>query len=449
MNADFARYVFADYCGFCSDWLGVQLWSKQAEALRLLNHYPRVAVRSGNGVGKTFTAALATIAYLMGGGGYAILTSSSWRGVRRSLFPELKRILAALPPSRSLGGVCLDTEWKLRNQWGAFGVSADQPENFSGFRTPRGVLVVVDEASGLTVDIANAIEGLCSSSLSKVLYIGNPLRPEGPFFESFRSQRWKTLHISTFDSPNVQAGKEVIPGLASADWVEAQAAEWGEGSPTYQARILGEFPDDAGSLIPYAWFDAVTTDQPIDRMGTTRLGVDVARQGGDRTAFVYRDAAGVMSVESFSGQDLMSTAGRIARAIESGDVIPEAVFIDDCGLGGGVTDRLIEQGYAVQPINFGSAALEKDRFLNRRAECYFRMRDALDPNGERKLRIPGQYRDILREAAAPMIEYSSRGQIKLEAKAKIRERMDRSPDLADALALTFAVPDLEQSAIML
>ncbi len=452
--------ALADPVGWMGAALGVRLWRRQAQIVESVRDHPRVAVRSSNAIGKSFVAACLTAWYLeTRSPGYVVTTSSSWRSVEKVLWPEIRRIVRGAPCS--LGGTLLKTEWQRGDQWGAFGVSADVPENFAGFRTRNGVFVIVDEASAIEPEIMEAILGLMASADSRVLLIGNPLRPSGSFYEAFRSSAWKTLHVSALECPNVAAGREIIPGLATRSWVESRKKEWGEDSPAYQARVLGEFPDEGeDTLIPLSWIEvalerqsAICNLQSV-RLGGLRMGVDVARYGSDRTAIVIRDCGAVRHVESHLKQSTMATAGRILSAMRHREIPPERVYVDDSGLGGGVTDRLREQGFRVQGVNFAGQARDAERFANVRAECYWNLRDALNPalaeaEADRLLSIPPEFSELAHECTLPRIGYTSRGQIKLEDKELIKRRHGRSPDLADALALTFAAGRPEPRAYWL
>ena len=432
--------IWDDPVQWMADVLGVQLWARQAEIAEAVRDNPHVAVRSANAVGKSFLAACLTVWYLeTQRPAYVVTTSSSWRGVQRVLWPEIRR--AVRNARTELGGTLLRTEWRRDEKWGAFGVSADTPENFAGFRTSHGAFVIVDEASAIEPEIYEAIMGLTATGGSRVLMIGNPLRPSGSFYDAFRSDAWAHLHISALECPNVVEGRGVIPGLATRRWVEERKGEWGESSPAYQARVLGEFPE-AGEdvLVPLHWVEAALARE-AEPTGALRMGVDVARFGGDRTALLVRDEGAVRHLEWHTKEDTMTTAGRVLSTARERLIKARDIFVDDAGLGGGVTDRLRELGIAVTRVNFGERAIEPDRFANLRAESYWSLREALDPNGPTPLAIPRAYKAIAYECGMPRIGYTSRGQVKLESKDDIRKRLGRSPDLADALALTYAAPE--------
>lgn len=436
---EYQQGVWADPVRWMREALGVGLWNKQREIAEAVRDNPLVAVRSGHSIGKSKLAACIVIWFLETTcPGYAVTTSSSWLGIKNVLWPEIRRTLRLAPAGHLLTPEPLMLEWTRGPQWGAFGVSAKIPENFSGFHTENGALVIVDEASALPLDIYDAIMGLMSTPGSRLLLLGNPLRPEGPFYEAFSSPKWKCFHISTLDSPNVVAGREVIPGLAGRAWVEERKAEWGENSPAYRARVLGEFPESAADVL----VTLHEAEAAIGRIGlsggTLQAGVDVARFGADRTVILVRRGGKVEHLEVHEKEDTMATAGRIKAMIEERGVRPGNVAVDDAGLGGGVTDRLREQGIHVNAVTFGAGAIDAERFANTRAECYWVMREAFKDAATEPACIPQEHSALARECAIAHYSYTSKGQVKIESKDEIRKRLGRSPDLADALALSYA-----------
>jgi len=172
-------------------------------------------------------------------------------------------------------------------------------------------------------------------------------------------------------------------------------------------------------------------------IGPLIVGVDPARYGDDRTAIVRRKGRSVYDLEVFEKLSTMEVAGIVHTIIK--DEKPDQVAIDVGGLGAGVVDRLEELGHGnvVVGINFGSAALDPKRFINRRAEMWWEMRDWLD--GDRPVMIPDRD-DLHTDLIAPQYKYDSNQRRKLESKDDIKKRGLRSTDCADALALTFAEP---------
>jgi hypothetical protein len=435
---EYMRLVREKPANYCRKILGIDLWQKQSEIMQALADpsVPFISVRSGNGVGKTHLAAASVFQYLDSHApGYAIISSSSWRQTQKGIWPLIRTMhRKALVP---LGGGMLATEWKRGDLWGAFCVSPDEPENFSGFRTKHGVLVVVDEASALEREVFDAILGLCSTRGSKLLLIGNPLVPEGPFFDTFQNPEWLNFSISTLDVVNLG-----IPGLATQEWVDGMAKQWGVTSPMYQARVLGEFPASSSyALISLGWLPARIVADVMPAQGERRMGVDVARYGDDRTVILIRDDRCVLHMEAHTKEGTMETVGRVKMAAQKWRVADENISIDDTGLGGGVTDRLEELGLSVNPVNNGEQASDRDRFKNVRAETYWRIRDRISPDARFPLFVPREFSAVLKECTWPHYHPTSDGKIALESKDSIKARRGMSPDLSDALALTFANDD--------
>jgi hypothetical protein len=180
--------------------------------------------------------------------------------------------------------------------------------------------------------------------------------------------------------------------------------------------------------------------------GSIILGVDPARGGKDKTALVSRQGRriGEHCMMVVDDDDLMSVAGLVVRKINA--LRPKGllkVCIDITGLGAGLYDRLCEQGYSniVEGVNFGSKALEPDRFVNRRAEMHDRLREWLDdPAG---VQVPDD--DLFHRDLCALVwgkgatRFDSAGRLVLEPKDSVRARVGFSPDLGDAAALTFAI----------
>lgn len=171
------------------------------------------------------------------------------------------------------------------------------------------------------------------------------------------------------------------------------------------------------------------------------LGVDVARQGGDKSVIIRRQGLATWKPVTLDQLDSMAVASRVAREIQ--DWQPDAVFVDGTGgYGAGVIDRLRQLGYTPIEVQFGAKANDP-RFLNKRAEMWWGMKEWLEAGGS----LPDSM-ELVRELSAPTYEFDrTRGVFKLEPKDAIKERIGKSPDTADALAVTFAQPVSPQWSI--
>ena len=231
--------------GFAHEVLGVDLWAKQEEVLNALRDHRRVAVKAGNGVGKGFTAAVAVLWFLCSHQPATVLTTApTARQVRHILWQEIRRLYRA--SAYPLGGKLLVTRLELPHDRFALGLSSDEVDQFQGFHSPN-MLIVVDEAEGVIEPIFEAIDAVMTTGSSKLLLIGNPTSITGTFRRAFHEERhlYHNITISALDSPNVKQQRVVLPGLTTHEWVAERVALWGEASPMYHARVLGDFSDRA------------------------------------------------------------------------------------------------------------------------------------------------------------------------------------------------------------
>ena len=418
---------------------GEQPWARQREIMLSVRDHARTAVPAGFAVGKTWTAARVVLWFLFSFPySLVITTAPTWRQVETVLWSEIRRQhrLSRMP----LGGTVLQTQLRLADEWFALGLSTDEPARFQGFHSEH-LLLVFDEASGVSREVWDAAEGQMAGAHARWLAIGNPIAPSGPFYDACCSELWRTLPISCLDTPNVSTGRLVYPKLVTAQWVEERRQEWQENSPLFESRVLGRFPASGEhGLIPLSWI--LAAHERRTTTGTEAklrcVGVDVARSGEDATVLLLRGGSAIIEVEEHRGLSTMETVGRTILFVERHQVPWESVFIDVIGIGAGVVDRLKEQGRYVRGINFGARARDRKRYANLRAECYWRVREALQPDGEGPLVIPSRYGRLAAELTAIEWEVTSAGKILIEPKENVKARLGRSPDQADALALSYA-----------
>ena len=468
---------------FAAETLGVSLWRKQREVLDAVLRSRRVAVKSGNGLGKDFTAAVAVLWYVHCHDPAIVLsTAPTFRQVRYVLWRQIHRLhrTSAVP----LGGKLLDTRWELAEDRYALGLSADGADQFQGFHCDN-VLVVVDEAEGVGDEIYEAIDSVMTSQNPRLLLIGNPTGTAGAFHRAFHQERgiYETITISALESPNVVQGRIVIPGLTTAEWVAERRIVWGEASDLFRARVLGEFPkrgedsliamDDIEAAV-YGKSEAagagtdrlVGTDRlaGMDRLagadspvsaplpaatrrsdpfglfiagrmppagGRVVVGVDVARFGNDRTVVLMRRGDTVESIRAFSRIDTMAAAGQVMVAVREHH--PDLVNVDVIGVGAGLVDRLNEQGIRVCGVNVAEKPRRDPSCANRRAEGYQSLARRFQ---ERRIRIPRDA-ELIAELVTLRYQYDSRGRLLIQSKDNMRRRGIASPDKADALMLAF------------
>lgn len=436
--------IRADPVAFCRQVLRFEPWSKQRAVLEAVRDHDRVAVRSANAVGKTSIAGRAVLWWLAGGpGSIALTTAPTDRQVRRLLWKEIRAGYHA--SGGFFDGEIWETRLRLADNWEALGLSTDDAESFSGWHDER-VLVVVDEASGVGEEIFEAIEGVLAGGHTKLLLISNPTRTSGQFFDAFHSERrlWETIAISALDTPSFtgeQVSEATARQLVTKRWVDEKREKWGEESPLFQVRVLGEFPSTSDDTVCALSEVEQAVARVAERGYPVVVACDVARFGSDETVIAVRHGGRVRVERVLQGRDTMQVAGEVIRAVRAADRSGVKVVVDDVGVGGGVTDRLRELGLNVVGFNGGSSPRQRDDYPNRRSEAWFGLAEQLpdvDLDGDEQL---------LADLVAPRYSIDSRGRRVVEAKELTKRRLGRSPDRGDAVVMAFAVDRYSASTL--
>jgi hypothetical protein len=390
----------------------------------------RISVRAGHGVGKSTACSWALIWHLLTRFPQkAICTAPTAGQLFDALFSEVKHWINRLPPSlRDTIEVYSDRIVQKGTPESSFisarTSSAERPEALAGVHSEH-VLLICDEASAIPEAVFESAAGSMSGHSATTILIGNPTRNTGLFFKTHHSlsSDWKTMHVSCLSNP-----------LVANDFIEQIKATYGEGSNAYRVRVLGEFAlRDDDVLIPAELVDgAMQRDVVLNTSEPLIYGVDVARFGDDRTVICKRQGNVVVGFKHWSGEDLMGTVGRIVH--ESSLDKPEEICVDSIGLGGGVADRLRELGHNVRDVNVSESAALNQQAARLRDELWMAAKDWLDT---RAVKLPKDD-DLRAELTGPTYNFTSNGKIKVEGKSEMKRRGMRSPDLADALCLTFA-----------
>lgn len=427
-------------------WPGELSWSGQRDILDAVWKHKYVVVRACNGSGKSHTAARVVIDYLLAWPNAKVVTTAqTWSQVADVLWDEIRRqhAVAAFP----IGGKLTECRLEIAPSWWAVGISTNEAGAFLG-RHEDHILVLMDEACGVPQEMDDAAKSLITSANAKYFKISNPVEASGHYFENFSSPIWHKITISAFDTPNFTTfgiteadifngtwekkitGPMPYPRLVTPGWVAERAVEYGAESGWYQCFVKGEFPQQsADSLISLAWcMDAVKrTEVKGEKTG---IGVDVARFGSDETVIVLFDKGWVEILDTAVGQDTMRTAG---KAKLYADQYHCPVGVDDIGVGGGVSDRLREQGIRVIPFLANERSLKWGNYANRSTYAMWQIREALRTG---KIIIPNDNK-LMAQLTARKYKIASDGQIQLESKEDMRKRGLSSPDRADALAIAY------------
>lgn len=427
--------------------LGQTVWSKQALIMDAVRDHRRVAVRSGHGVGKSWTAGLIACWWLdvhPPGTAFVVTTAPTGAQVKAILWRYIRRLHTAA----KLPGRVNQTEWHLGDELVAFGRKpADHDEAaFQGIHA-RYVLVIIDEACGIPESLWIAADALTTNADCRLFAIGNPDNPASHFRKVCTpGSGWHVIGISAFDSPNL-TGEEVPPEVALAlvgrDWVEEKLREWGEDNPLYRSKVKGEFsPDSANQVVRTSDLAAcrLAPDGPAGDLLPVELGVDVGG-GGDET--VIRERRGKVAGREWRAHTDRpeKIAPLVLQAIvESGATRAK---VDSIGVGFGVIGELRNLADAgvhdchIEAVNVAEKPSEPGKFLNLRAEIWWEIGRGLSERRGWDLSRMDNADTTVAQLLEPRWSVDAQGRIRVEPKDDIRSRLGRSPDNADALLLAF------------
>ncbi len=324
--------------------------------------------------------------------------------------------------------------------------SEKNTEAFAGLHNHgKRIIIIFDEASAIPDVIWEVTEGALTDKDTQIIWLvfGNPTKNTGRFRECFEggrfAHRWNSRAI---DSRTVK--------ISNKTQLQAWVDDYGEDHDFVRVRVRGVFPRvDATSFISY---EDVRDAQARTPEGQEHLpiigGLDVARYGPDNSVLCPRQGRDAKSRPwpSINGQNTVQVARWAFEQYIRLNLA--ALVVDTGGIGGGVYDQLELMGINVYAVDFSNTPDNDDqeKYLNKRAEMYGRVRNWLRKGGclppdDPKLENKG----LSAQLTAPTYTYQGDVKLQLESKKDIRRRLGLSPDDADALAITFAFPYLEEA----
>jgi len=395
----------------------------------------KIAVKSGNGIGKSCVSAWLVPWFLFSFKHAQVpCTAPTSSQMNDVLWKEIALWINRMPDIYSELFDCTSSYIRIKadpESWFARARTSrkESPEAFSGVHADA-VLAIEDEASGVPDIIVEYGAGIKTSPFWLWFMFSNPTRNVGHFRNAFKKgSGWRQYTFNSNESPVVDPG-----------FVQEKIDDSGLDSDDYRKFVLGEFPnadsmDDSG-------FVPLFTDQDIEsamtdsrRVPVKIQGIDPSGEGNDKTAFVGRDAyvAQILSEEAISTPK--SIAARGATFIAEYGIEKRKTVIDSFGSGSDVSQELALQGFEVQPLNVGIPANDPKKFMNKRAELFWIMREWIKKGGQ--LVRDDRWKELLNLR----YRYNESGKLQIMGKEKMRKDGIPSPNFADAFMLTFAVPD--------
>lgn len=319
--------------------------------------------------------------------------------------------------------------------------SKERPDAARGLHQIRNV-VLADECTEIDDSVLEILMNILSDKDPKILLISNPSRRSGFYWKTHCdeevSQHWVKIHATIKDAPNYDEERTA-----------ALIAQYG--GPTsnkHRSMILGEWPlSDETGLIPREHIDlAVDNENAIAPVNSPYVwGVDVAGKGADSSVLVIRQDNVVHEIIEWSGFDTVQSAHKVADLYKRTpkNKRPAIISVDSNGLGYGFASDLKHMGLPVFECNTSKSP-------TRNPDRYFRLRDQVwvelaEWFATENVRIPNNAK-LIEELCEPNYD-DSRGKIKVEGKPELKKRLGRSPDVADALSLTFGPSKLRYSGV--
>jgi hypothetical protein len=313
----------------------------------------------------------------------------------------------------------------LRNSGGIFVLSANASNSVKGFESSMGSgaeICILDEASLIPDDIeATIFRMIAGKKDAFYCKIGNPFY-RNHFLKSWNDERYHKIFI------NAEQG--LSEGRYTKEFLDEAKLK-----PHYNVLFNCKFPDaDAIDAQGYSQLIKETDirQSVIQPFGELRMGVDVAEDGGNYNVIVLRWANYAKVALKYQTSDTMDLCGRVIQLAKDLDILDRNIFIDSIGVGKGVVDRLYEQRWNVNAVKVSEKAGDEYQFTNLRSENYWKLRKwlptaTLEPHKEwyQLSQIKYKVRD-------------SSGKLMIMPKDEMRKQGIESPDVADALALTFS-----------
>ncbi|KQY14422.1 hypothetical protein [Rhizobium sp. Root482] len=417
------------------------LTPKQIEFCEAFRTKRTIAFRGGVGFGKTHAEAIVTWWSLITHDQVQIsIFGPSEPQLKGGIYKELQLLHARMHPmfkdvfdvaatriSRKVNPSSCFAEYRL--------ASGDRPDNARGIHATNN-FVLVDEASGIDDEVfTGALLNVLTDPNAKLVLVSNPSRASGFFWRCFNdpdiSDQWTHLHGQMKDSPHFDP----------VTFEQLAKNYGGVTSRQYRVMVLGEFPlSDVDGLISREHIETAVANECEPAANVPVIwGLDPAGAGKDASVLCIRHDNKLLAFHEWNGLEPTQLSYKVRDLFEKTPkpMRPAIISVDATGLGNGVASNLKDFGLPVHSAIFaGTPTRNPEKYSRVRDQLWWEMREWIHSEN---VQIPN-HQKLIEELATPTYDDSS-GKIKLEDKKSIKKRLTggRSPDYADALAITFAV----------
>jgi hypothetical protein len=420
----------------------------QLDVLEAFPHHQRVAALGPKGDGKSTVDAWCGLNFLATRPHANVaVTSISGDNLKDGLWKEFAKWIGRSPflqstfewqKERIVSRTHPATWWISARQWAKSADASQQADALAGLHSDF-MLFIIDEAGAIPLPVLVTAEAALSTGIEcKLLISGNTNTLGGPLHRAATTDRhlWYVVRV-TGDPDDPKRSLRV-----DIEWARQQIAQWGRENAWVRCNVLAEFPlASLNALLGVEEVEAAMKRQlepHAYEFQQKRIGVDTARFGDDRTVLAPRQglqwSRPVIMRHARESQPSTDIAARVLQGKARWGSELE-IFDGTGGWSAGAVDVMRAAGHTPVTVQFHSPATDP-RFANRRAEMWWAMCEAIK-QGAALPNIP----ELVGELTAPTYTFVN-GKFQLEGKDQVKARIGRSPDLADAYALTFALPDM-------
>lgn len=439
-------------CKFATDVFGIELDHWQEQALTAIGGEQkarrRVAMKACTGPGKSAILAIAgwhRLSCFSNGSNFPKGVALSGEGrdnLRDNLWTELLKwqnrspmLMQQFTWNKSQITQINHPDWFLSAR--SYAANADSEavgRSLSGLHS-EFPFILLDETGQMPLTVGQKSEQIFTGGVvdGLIMQAGNPTSTSGLLYHTCTNDRENTEIITITADPDDPHRTSRVDINHAREMIE----KYGKDNAWVMATILGLFPP--GGLNSLLSLDEVESAMKRKLAKETytfaqkRLGIDVARFGDDRTIIFPRQGLQAFNFVEMRNARSNDIAARVIYAKQKWS--SEVEFVDGTGgYGSGVIDSMIQGGYSPLEIHFSGKAIDP-RYFNKRSEMWFSVAEWIKRGGC----LPHNDK-LIQELIAPTYTFKN-GKMLLEPKAQIKDRLGYSPDIADALCLTFAHPD--------
>ncbi len=464
------------------------LTKEQREILLSVRDRTTTNVQASHSVGKSFCMALVVLWYIFAVEGQVFTTAPTLQQVKDILWKEIRQLY---DKNRSRLGGNRGVLFVKKTEF-AKGIGFTSRDNNSNtFQGKHAVflLLIQDEADGISKTIDEAYESCLTGSENRGVRIGNPLTVGSAFYKACEIDKIK---IDVWSHPNVSWAyeeievngklihrlkpdiaerilkpvaerkdnpvkpqsewdgdlpRDVIPGAVSIAWIEKVRIKYGEHSLYWDTRVEAEFPTDSiEGIIPLSWLKEARERYDRDpdywdnqaSQDKWRIGADVG-DGGDQHAVALWRGKVLYKVDTHptkgDREDTIRLATEIIEPFVNQLGADYAIAVDRLGVGAGTLGTLIRDGYTSYGCAFGAGAEDNSQFKNRKIELFWNFREGLRL-AEIAIAPLGEIEDeVFEDLTSIRYTINTEKQLCCEPKEATKARLGRSPDAGESVII--------------